>query len=63
MGAFVHFEVVAATEALGAVGTLVVPLSGVNQLVTLQVAGVREHQVTFVTLVGLLFGVGPRVRG
>lgn len=39
--------------------TLVVPLSGVDELMPLQVGGVGEHQVTLVTLVGLLLGMGP----
>ena len=62
VSALVHFEVVAATEALGAVWTLVVPLSSVDQLMALQVAGVCKHQIALVALVWFLLRVGPRVR-
>lgn len=56
------FKVVATGKALGAVRALVVALTRVNKLVTLQVARVSEHQIALIALIRLLLGVRPRVR-
>ena len=61
MCAFVDLQIIAPAKALAAVRALVVSLSTVDQLVSLQVGGVGEGEVTFIAFVGLLFGVGTGV--
>ena len=62
MSSLVDFKVVTSGEALVAVRAFVVPLSGMDQLVPLEVTGVRERQLALVALVWLFLGVRSCVR-